>query len=107
MKRLPGKFRLISALACLMAAVFALDAVSINHVSADNQTKEVVEFDLEECTAFAQRQRKRESRFRLKGPIYLPSKILTSRFLYQVRLCFFRPSTERDQLNGIGGYLRT
>ncbi len=107
MKILAGKLNFVSAVICLLAAVFALDVVSINHNLSDQGQTKVVEFDLEECTAFAERCRKRESRS-LRQVTNLPLfKRTTGGFLYRSQCRFFCAPTERDQLNGFGGFLRT
>ena len=107
MKILSGKLNLLAWLVCLMAALFAIDAVSVNHSSTDHNQTKVTEFDLEECVAFAQRQRRRESRSLRQGQSHPPAKRTNDQFLYWSQCRFFIPLTERDLHNGFGGFLRT
>lgn len=107
MKILAGKLNFVSAVTCLLAAVFAVDVISINHTLTDQGQVKVVESDLEECTAFAERCRKRESRSQRHGPNPPLFKRAIDGFQYRSHCRFFLPPTERDQHNGFGGFLRT
>lgn len=107
MKFLAGKLNLVSALVCLLAAFFALDVVSIIHTPKDQAQTKVVESDLEESTAFAERHRKRESQSLGQSPNHPPQKRSTDWLFARSQCRFFRPPTERDQRNGFGGILRT
>jgi len=101
------KPNLLSAVICLVAALFALVAISSNCHAADQHKTEIVEVDLEDCEAITERQKRRILRIFQPRPTRLPVKQLASGSNYLAQPDFFRPTTERRFHEGFGGYLRS
>ena len=103
MLRLTKKAWLLTVAVCLLATLGAYVSVAANHLSEDVKTELV---ELEECIAVAERVSNRSSkRPRMYNRVAKKALITDPRFNSFQPFLSFR--TERDRMNGLGGYLRT
>jgi hypothetical protein len=104
MKRFTEKFWFLTAALCLLVAFSTFVAVAGNHPISEESSVELVDI-VEAIESIADSGQRRVER-----------KYSVANFLYShptnegKRLAgcrFFKPASERDNLNGLGGYLRT
>lgn len=105
MKRTIKRVWMLTAAICVFATLSASLTVVGNHKVSEKKTSELVE--IEECEAIAGRRERRSlKRERQCSPFHkMALNPVDSR--PGVANGWFRPTTERTHLNGIGGYLLT
>jgi hypothetical protein len=104
MKRLTEKFWFLTAALCLLAAMSTFVAVGGNHQISEESSAELVDI-VEEVEAVANRSERRVKRNHASAKLLNPLPARPSKLRVSCR--FYMPANERDNLNGLGGYLLT
>lgn len=103
MTRLTQKFWFLTAAVCLLATLGAYVSSAANHLFEEVNTELV---EVEETKAIAQRTLTRKSKQKQSYKLCVKSKLSVHRSTVGLTCSSFTSQFERDNLNGIGGYLR-
>ncbi len=104
MKHLTEKFWFLTAALCVLATASTFVVVTGNHQISEESSTELVDV-VEETEAIAHRNRRRVERTYASAKGLKSSSVINTK----LRACcrFFKPAKERENLNGLGGYLLT